>query len=227
MTASLQRGKSSPPNETICWPWIKTLNDWELLDPGGSAVRDPVIEAVTWSTTFIFGAYLARRTVGETRSDQSAGHVKQVMIVPTVFFKLFLWQINHYHHVVLLARVSPTLSRNSFLSAIASGRSSRQHPVSVQSCCRWVLVGRPTLARPCKGVHERRSVMSSSLLLQLRPACLIWRVLEMGGRWPYRCCFVGCCFQDLLNSACSILVQLPSSFFCIHLLSVYVVHPSK
>ena len=62
------------------------------------------------------------------------------------------------------------------------------------------------------------SVMSSSLLLRLCPACLvrlIWIVLEMRGKWPYRCCFLGCCFQDLFNIARSILVQFPSSFFSI------------
>ena len=50
--------------------------------------------------------------------------------------------------------------------------------------------------------------------------------LEMGGRWPYSCCFVGCCFQNLFNIAHSILVQFPSSFFFIHLVSILVVHPS-
>ena len=36
--------------------------------------------------------------------------------------------------------------------------------------------------------------------------CLIWIDFEMGGRWPYSCCFTGCCFQDLFNIAHSILV---------------------
>ena len=36
--------------------------------------------------------------------------------------------------------------------SITSVGSSRQHLVSVQSCCRKVLAARPTLARPCKGV---------------------------------------------------------------------------
>ena len=31
-------------------------------------------------------------------------------------------------------------------------------------------------------------------------------VFVMGGRWPYSCCFVGCCLQDLFNIARSILV---------------------
>ena len=69
--------------------------------------------------------------------------------------------------------------------------------------------------------------MSSSLLLHECPACLVrltFIVLVMEGRWPYSC-FVGCCLQDLLNFACSILVQLPSSFFSIRLVSVGVVNP--
>ena len=42
----------------------------------------------------------------------------------------------------------------------------------------------------------------------------------MGCRWPY-----SCCFQDLFNIACNILVLLQSSFLCIRLVSVHVVHP--
>ena len=70
--------------------------------------------------------------------------------------------------------------------------------------------------------------MSLSLLLQPCPTCLvrlIWMVLKTGGRWPYNCCFVGCCSQDFLNIARSILVQLPSNFFSLRFVSVYVVHP--
>ena len=55
------------------------------------------------------------------------------------------------------------------------------------------------------GVHH----MSSSLLLQQCPACLVrltWIVFVMGVRWPYSWCFVRCCLQDLFNIARSILV---------------------
>ena len=41
------------------------------------------------------------------------------------------------------------------------------------------------------------------------PACLIRLILivfMMGGRWPYSCCFMGCCLQDLFNIIRSILV---------------------
>ena len=41
---------------------------------------------------------------------------------------------HHHHHVVLVARISLTLSRHFFLSFIASGRSSGLHPVSTHSC---------------------------------------------------------------------------------------------
>ena len=91
-----------------------------------------------------------------------------------------------------------------------------------------VHVGWPTLTCPCEGVHRRTSLMSSSLLLQQCPTCLVHlirMVLEMGSRWPYSWCFVVCCFQDLFNIAHSILVQFPSSFFSICLVSVHMVHP--
>ena len=68
----------------------------------------------------------------------------------------------------------------------------------------YVRVGRPALARAYVGVHWSTSLMSSSLLLQQCPACLVrltWIVFVMGGRWPYSWCLVGCCRQDLFNIA--------------------------
>ena len=47
-----------------------------------------------------------------------------------------------------------------------------------------------------KGSTRGTSLMSSSLLLQEYPTCLVRLILivfVMGGRWPYTCCFVGCC----------------------------------
>ena len=72
------------------------------------------------------------------------------------------------------------------------------------------------------------SLMNSSLLLQQCPTRLVRLILivfVMGGKWPYSCCFVGCCLQDLFNIARRILVKLPSSFFSIRSVSVNVVHP--
>ena len=67
--------------------------------------------------------------------------------------------------------------------------------------------------------------MNSSLLLQQYPTRLVHLiliVLKIEGRCPYSCIFVGCCFQDLFNIACSILVQFPFRIFSIHLVSVHV-----
>ena len=116
---------------------------------------------------------------------------------------------HHHHHVVPLARISLTHSRHFSLSFIASGRSSGLHTVSSHCCWMYVRAGRFTFARPYVGVCSSTSLMSSSLLLQQCPACLVrltWIVFVMGGRWPYSWCLVGCCRQDLFNIARSTLV---------------------
>ena len=75
---------------------------------------------------------------------------------------------------------------------------------------------RPAFARPYVGVHRSTSLMSSFLLLQQCPACLVRLtsiVFVMGGRWLYSWCLVRCCRQDLFNIACSILMyQLEHTF---------------
>ena len=116
---------------------------------------------------------------------------------------------HHHHHVVPLARISLILSRHFSLSFIDSGWSSGLHPGSSHSCCMYIRAGRPAFALPYVGVHKSTSLMSSSLLLQQCPACLVrlaWIVFVMGSRWPYSWCLVGCCHQDLFNIARNILV---------------------
>ena len=111
--------------------------------------------------------------------------------------------------LVLPAWISLTLSCHLSLLSIASSRSSSLHPVSAQSCCIQVLADRPAFAHLCEGVHRSMSLMRLSLLLRQYPACLVcltWIVFVMGGRWPYSCCFVVCCLQDMFNIAHSILV---------------------
>ena len=123
--------------------------------------------------------------------------------------------IYHHHHLVVpLARISLTLSRHSSLSFIASGRSSGLHPVSSQSCCIYIRVGNPAFARPYVGVHRRTSLMSSSLLLQQCPACLVRLTLivfMMGDMWPYSCCFGGVppgLVQNCSQHSCVVAVKL-------------------
>ena len=125
------------------------------------------------------------------------------------YHKMHSYHHHHHHHIVLVARISLTLSRHSSLSYIALGRSSGQHSVSSHSCWMYVRAGRPAFARQSVGIHKSTSLMSSSLLLQQCPACLVrltWIVFVIGGRWPYSWCLVGCCCQDLFRIARSILV---------------------
>ena len=102
--------------------------------------------------------------------------------------------MNHHDHVRLLAQISLTLTHHPSLSPIALRKSSRLHPVLAQCCCIQVLAGLSTFAHPCERVHRSTSPMSSSLLLQQCPTCLVhltWIVFLMSGRWLYSSCFVG------------------------------------
>ena len=76
--------------------------------------------------------------------------------------RLFRWHHHHHHyHVVLLSRISLTLSRHFSLSFIAPGRSSGLHPAPSHSCCMYVRAGRPAFSRLYVGIHRSTSLMSS------------------------------------------------------------------
>ena len=127
-----------------------------------------------------------------------------------IYIYIYIYiHIYHHHHVVPLSRISLTLSHHFSLSFIASGRSSGLHPVSSQSCCMYVRADHPAFARPYVGVHKSISLMSSSLLLQLCPACLVRLtcivfVMEAGG------CIVGA----LLGVAARTCLILLATFLC-------------
>ena len=127
-----------------------------------------------------------------------------------VFYSLLINDDDdHHHRVVPQVWISLTLSHHFSLSFIASGRSSRRHPVSSHSCCMYVRAGRPAFARPYLGVHRSTSLMSLSLLPPQWPACLVrltWIVFVMGGRLPYSWCLVGYYRHDLFNITRNILV---------------------
>ena len=177
---------------------------------------------------------IASRLIHNLNSCHRVHFPTTTIITPlasTLGLSLFLYiyiYIYIYHHGVPLAQISLSIFRHSFLSSIAFGRSSILHPLSVQIYCREVLAEHPTLACACERVHRSTSLMSSFLLLQQCLACLarlVWMVFELSVRCPYSCCFVGCCLQDLFNTAGSILVQLLSSFLYVRLVSVHAVHP--
>ena len=177
--------------------------------------------------TFLF----ERNTWNNLTVCQKWDHTRlKILLTKCVLQIIYIQYINSHldHHVMPLAQISLTLSHYISLSFIASGRSSGLHPVSSHSCCVYIRAGRPAFVWPYAGVHRSTSLMSSSLLLQQCPACLgglTCIVFVMGRRWPYCCCLLGCCRQDLFNIALNILVQLPSSFFFSRLVSIHVVHP--
>ena len=109
--------------------------------------------------------------------------------LPRTKLRIFLHNNHHHnHHVVPLAWISLTFSRHFSLLFITSGRSSELHPVSSHSCGMYVWAGHPAFAWSYVGVHRSTSLMSSSLVLQQCPACLIRLtriVFVMGGRWLY------------------------------------------
>ena len=100
----------------------------------------------------------------------------------------------------------PSLATPPYCSSLPAGLQSYTPYLHRVAVSRFELVA---LLRPCEGVHRSTSFMRSSLLLQLCLACLVRQILivfVMGGRWPYSCCFVGCCPQDLFIVARSIFV---------------------
>ena len=80
---------------------------------------------------------------------------------------------HHHHHVAQPAQISLNLSHHPSLLSVAPGRPSEIYPVSAHSCCIYVLAVRSAFARPCEGIHRSMSLISSSLLLQQCPACLV------------------------------------------------------
>ena len=124
----------------------------------------------------------------------------------------------YYHHVVLLAWISQALS--PFVSI--NHCFWRVHETTSLVCTELLSIGScwpfNTYMSVWRGPKE--NVGEFVLTFQQFSACLvhlIWMVLEIRvGKCPYRCCLVGCCFQDLFEMARSILDQLPCSFFFLY-----------
>ena len=143
-------------------------------------------------------------------------NAKSIFIEKTVLFQTLQFSISHHHHhhhIVLEARISVTLSRHSSLSFITLGRSSGQQPVSSHSCWMYVRAGRPAFARPCVGIHKSTSLMSSSLLLQQCPACLVrltWIVFRDRGQVAVQLVSCGVLLpglvQDCTQHSCAIAI---------------------
>ena len=119
-----------------------------------------------------------------------------------------------------------TLSRHLYLSFIALRKSCRQYRYPRRADDRKFFAGQLTLVGPCVEVHRGRTLMSTSLHSPKYPACFI--LLGWFAKWElkgtYRCCFVGCCFQDLFKTACTVLVWIPSFLLSVSVESIWCNH---
>ena len=87
----------------------------------------------------------------------------------------------------------PSLATSPYHSSLLTGLQGYIPYPHIAAVCMYVRAGRPAFAWPYAGVHRSTSLMSSSLLLQQCPACLVRLtciVFVMGGKWPYSWCLV-------------------------------------
>ena len=104
--------------------------------------------------------------------------------------------------------IPDSLATSPYHSSLLAGLPGYIPYPHIAAVCMFELVVL-LLLRHMRGVHRNTSLMSSSLLLQQCPACLVRLTCVAfltGDRWPYSWCLVGCCRQDLFNIVRSILV---------------------
>ena len=83
---------------------------------------------------------------------------------------------------------------------------------------------------PCEGIHSRNVAYEFVLISPASLAHLIWIVLEIGCRWPYSCCFVGCCSLGFVQyQLVAFSVQFSSSFYCVCFITIIILscHPAR
>ena len=131
--------------------------------------------------------------------------------------------VHHHHHphhqLVLIAWILLTLSIPPLSLSLSLFLSLPFRP-------NWSLfLASPQDASQCPHIADKLLVFTghqatmwrrveslSPLVLKQCSTCLVWMVCEIGGKKPYSCCFVRCCFLDLFKTAWIIPV-FPPSFF--------------
>ena len=118
-------------------------------------------------------------------------------------------QVRRTRHAGHCWRRRDELIRDVLLWTPTPGRAKAGRPARtcIHATCNLEQVLAATLTK--HQLYRLLHPMSSSLLLQQCPACLVrltWIVFVMGCRWPYSWCLVDCCRQDLFNIARSILM---------------------
>ena len=94
----------------------------------------------------------------------------------------------------------PSLATSPYRSSLLAGFQGHIPYPYIAAVCMFELVVLLLPGHMWWG-HRSTSLMSSSLLLQQCPACLVrlaWIVFLMGGRWPYSWCLVGSCRNILV-----------------------------
>ena len=88
-------------NKAICWPWVVIHKAWGR-DPGSWTVLGPTTEVVTWLATLPFGPKFNELSKRPDPINQLVmSSLNTSMIVPTVFFKLLLWQTSAQPYFIL------------------------------------------------------------------------------------------------------------------------------
>ena len=119
---------------------------------------------------------------------------------------------NHPHHhyqVTQPARISLTLFLPTIIPIVHWSRQVIQATFCIGKELLYIVSRWSSNLCPYEVVHRSMSLMTSSLLLQLCPACLVHLnliVFVMDGMWPYSCCFVG-----VASRTCSVLL---AAFLC-------------
>ena len=130
---------------------------------------------------------------------------------------LFFVQVVHSNRIIIIIIMSyhrhgylwPSLATSPYRSSPLAGLQGYIPYPHIAAECMFELVVLLFPGHMWDGVHRSTSLMSSSMLLQQCPACLVrltWIVFVMEGRWPYSWCLVGRCCQDLFNIARNIPV---------------------
>ena len=135
---------------------------------------------------------------------------------------IYIYIYHDPHEVLLLAQISLILSLSPSVPII-------HHPwqvFQIASCVHTELlyVGSCWSIKPGTSMGGSISELRVASPVVSHLSCLSYLDSFRDGIQPYSCYFVGCCFQDLFNIACSIFVQFLSSCFSIHFVSIHVVH---
>ena len=115
---------------------------------------------------------------------------------------------HHLHHVTLLSQIFQTLSHHLSLSPTAPGRSSRLHPLSVQSFSIYKFSWSSNLCSSmCGGPQDyiTYEFVPTSPAVSRMSGLSNLDSFRDGRLCPYSSCFVGCYLQDLFNIARSTL----------------------